>query len=122
MSHPCIHRARRGYAMLIVMMVILTSMIFGVVHQRHLIAALQIEQARIDSETYVYGPLSVLAIAVDRLEKGKPPAPIDYRYTHTVDGQATLYRISYTRAGNQWTVTAEPDPTAGGLPVLPTSL
>jgi hypothetical protein len=108
--------------MLIVMMVILTSMLFGVVHQRHLIAALQIEQARMDSEAYVYGPLSVLAIAVDRLEKSKPPAPIDYRYSHTVDGDTTLYRIRYARAGNQWTVTAEPDRSAGGLPTLPASL
>ena len=114
-------QSRSGYAMLIVMMVILTSTIFAVVHQRHLMAALQIEHARMESEAYVNGPLSVLAIAVDRLEKGKPPAPIEYQYTHTVDTTPTLYRISFTRAGDQWTVTAEPDTTAGGLATLPAS-
>ena len=107
--------------MLIVMIVIMTTTALAAVHQRHLNAALRVEQARVASEDYVNGPVSVLAIAIDRLNTGDAPAPVDYSYSHTVGTTTTLYRISYVRAGLNWTVTAEPDPTVGGLPALPAS-
>ncbi|MGB7344015.1 MAG: hypothetical protein WBD20_07365 [Pirellulaceae bacterium] len=112
---------RRGYAMLLVMVIILTSSAFVAVHQRNLNAALRIEQARIQSEDHRQGPVSVLAVACSRLETGDPPAPIDYRYDHTVDSVTTIYRVSYTSAGIQRTVTAVQDASAAGLPILPTT-
>ncbi|NND96640.1 MAG: hypothetical protein HKN47_04845 [Pirellulaceae bacterium] len=114
-------KRRRGYALLLVMVIILTSTAFAAVHQRHLSAALRLEQARIASEDYNAGPVSVLAIACDRLESGDPPPSTNYRYSHTVNGNTQLYRISYTVSGTQWTVVAEPDATAGSYPLLPAS-
>jgi hypothetical protein len=116
---PAAHR--RGYALLIVMVVIMTTTALAAAHQRYLSSALRIEQARMRSETLAQGPRTVLALAVDRLESGNAPAPVDYSYSHTVTGVTTLYRVSYRATGTTWTVTAEPDPTASGLPVLPTS-
>jgi hypothetical protein len=107
--------------LLIVLIVILTTSGLAAVHQRQLSAALRVEQARIQSENHARGPLSVLAIAIDRLKTGDPPAPVDYGYAHTVGGTTTLYRVSYAVAGTQWTVTAEPDPSAGALTTLPSS-
>lgn len=112
-------RASSGYALLIVLIVILTTTAIAAVHQRHLTAALRVEQARIASEAYARGPLGVLAIAIDRLKTGDPPAPIEYRYEHHAAATTTLYRISYAVAGTRWTVTAEPDPNAVSLSVLP---
>ena len=112
---------RRGYALLIVMIVIMTTTALAAAHQRYLNSALRIEQARVRSEAIARGPRTVLALAVDRLESGDAPAPVDYSYSHTVAGQTTLYRVSYSVAGTTWTVTAEPDPTAGLLATLPTS-
>ena len=112
---------RRGYALLFVMIIILTTTALAAAHQRYLNSALRIEQARIRSEAIARGPRTVLARAADLLETGDAPAPIDYRYSHTVGTDTTLYRVSYSRSGNIWTVTAEPDATAGLLPVLPTS-
>jgi hypothetical protein len=118
---PSCRPRRRGYALLIVLMVILTTTAMAAVHQRHLSAALRVEQARIQSEAYAQGPLAVLAVAIDLLKTGDPPAPIDYSYLHTVGTTATLYRISYAVSGTQWTVTAEPDASAGLLTTLPAS-
>lgn len=112
---------RRGYAMLVVMIVIMTTTALAAVHQRYLNTALRIEQARITSENNVNGPRTVLAIAIDRLSTGNAPAPISYSYSHTVGATTTLYRISYARAGVNWIVTAEPDSSAGALPSLPGS-
>ena len=112
---------RQGYALLIVMVVIMTTTALAAAHQRYLNSALRIEQARMRSEATAQGPRTVLAHAVDLLESGDAPAPIDYAYTHTVAGNTTLYRVSYSVAGTTWTVTAEPDATAVGLPVLPTN-
>ena len=114
-------RDRRGYAMLIVMIVIMTMTALAAVHQRQLNAALRIEQARVASEDRVYGSRTVLAIAIDRLRTGNAPAPVSYSYSHTVGGTTTLYRVTYARAGLNWTVTAEPDASAGFLTPLPAS-
>ena len=115
------HRARRGYAMLLVMVVILTSSAFVAVHQRHLNAALRLEQSRVRSEDYRRGPVTVASIACQRLETGDPPAPISYSYKHTVDAITTLYRVSYKQSGKQWTILAEPDDKAGIYNELPAS-
>ena len=112
---------RRGYALLIVLAVILTTTALAAVHQRQLSAALRVEQARMQSEAFAEGPLAVLATAIDRLKTGDPPAPVDYSYSHTVGATTTVFRISYAVAGTQWTVTALPDTTAGLLPALPAS-
>ena len=114
-------RRRRGYALLFVMIVILTTTAMAASHQRYLNTALRIEQARMRSEAIARGPRTVLARAADLLETGDAPAPVDYRYSHTVAAETTLYRVSYRRSGRTWTVTAEPDATAGILSVLPTS-
>ena len=66
------YHPRRGYAMLIVMIVIMTTTALAAVHQRHLNTALRVEQARVPARTYVNGPLSVLAIAIDRFDTGDP--------------------------------------------------
>ena len=112
---------RRGYALLIVMVLIMTTTAFAAAHQRYLNSALRIEQARVRSETIAQGPKAVLALAIDRLESGNPPAPVDYSCSHTVNGVTRLYRVSYRFAGSTWTVTADPDPTAGLLTALPAS-
>ena len=114
-------QGRRGYALLIVLTLILTTTALAAVHQRQLSAALRVEQARMASEAFAEGPLAVLATAIDRLKTGDPPAPVDYSYSHTVGATTTLFRISYAVSGTQWTVTALPDTTAGLLPALPTS-
>ena len=113
------HRARRGYAMLLVMVVLLTSSAFVAVHQRHLSAALRVEQARVQSEEYRRGPVTVLSVACQRLETGNPPSPVNYFYNHDQNGVTTMYRVSYSLSGSQWTIIAEPDSNAGiytGLP------
>lgn len=112
---------RDGYAMLIVLIVILTTTAFAAVHQRQLSAALRVEQARMESEAFAQGPLAVLATAIDRLKTGDPPAPVEYSFTHTAGGTSTVYRVSYAVAGNQWAVTALPDSTASLLPTLPSN-
>ncbi|QDT13319.1 hypothetical protein [Planctomycetes bacterium K23_9] len=112
---------RRGYAMILVMVIILSSSAFVAVHQRNLSAALRIEQARILSEEHRRGPVSVLAVACSRMETGDPPAPIQYRYEHIVNGVPTLYRISYSNVATEWTVNAVPDAGAVGLTELPAS-
>lgn len=114
-------RVRRGYALLVVLAVILTTTALAAVHQRHLSAALRVEQARIESEAFSQGPLAVLATAIDRLKTGDPPTPVDYSFSHTVSGTTTVYRISYSVSGTQWTVTALPDATATALTALPAS-
>jgi hypothetical protein len=101
--------------------VILTTTALAAVHQRHLSAALRVEQARVQSEAFSQGPLAVLASAIDRLKTGDPPTPVDYSYSHTVGTTTTVYRVSYSVSGTQWTVTALPDPAASFLPALPTS-
>lgn len=111
--------ARRGYAMLVVMILILTTTALAAVHQRHLSAALRIEQARVESETYAQGPLTVLAIAIDRLKTGDPPMPVDYSFEQTVAGVTNVYQVSYSVSGTQWIVTADPIASAGLLPPLP---
>lgn len=115
---------RSGYALLIVMMLIMTMTGLAAVHQRNLNTALRIEQARMQSESRVHGPLSVLAHAIDLLKTGDAPAPIDYSFSHTYESTTTLYRVSYDVSGkgdNKWQVTANPDPSAIGLPALPDS-
>ena len=113
--------SRKGYALLIVMIVIMTTTALAAAHQRYLNTALRIEQARVRSEMMARGSRTVLAHAIDLLESGNAPAPVDYSYAHTVAGTTTLYRISYGMTGTTWTVTAEPDPTAGALTTLPAS-
>lgn len=115
------YRGRRGYAMLLVMVVILTSSAFVAVHQRHLNAALRLEQSRVLSEDYRRGPVTVLSVACQRLETGNPPAPISYFYNHTIDTVTTMYRVSYSQSGAQWTIIAEPDTNAGIYDELPTT-
>jgi len=113
---------RNGYALLIVMMLIVTMTGLAAVHQRNLNAALRVEQARMESEDRHLGPISVLAHAIDLLKTGDAPAPVEYRYSHTVGSTTTMYRISYSVSGkgdNNWQVTANPDPTAGALAELP---
>ena len=107
--------------MLIVLIVILTTTGLAAVHQRHLSTALRVEQARVQSEAHAQGPLTVLAVAIDLLKTGDPPAPVDYSYLHTVGTTTTLYRISYSVSGTQWTVTAEPIASVGTLTTLPGS-
>ncbi|TWU08184.1 hypothetical protein [Stieleria varia] len=114
-------KRRDGYVMLIVMMLILTTTAFAAVHQRHLASALRIEQARMLSEDRIAGPVAVMAVACERLESGQPPSPSAYQYTQTVRGTAVLYRIDYQLNGSRWTVSANPDPSATGLAVLPAS-
>ena len=114
-------KRRSGYALLLVVIIILTSTAMSAVYQRHLNSALRIEQARVASEENARGPLSVLAVALESLDSGDPPAPVDYSYSHTVDSTTTLYRVMYRNVLGQWIVTAEPDPTAGSLPTLPTN-
>lgn len=118
------HPPRNGYALLIVMMLIVTMTGLAAVHQRNLNSALRIEQARVESENRTRGPLSVLAHAIDLLKTGEAPAPIDYRYFHTFGSTKTLYRVSYSVSGKnneKWFVTANPDPTASSLAPLPDS-
>jgi hypothetical protein len=113
---------RSGYALVIVTMLILTMSGMGAVHQRNLNAALRIEQARMESEDYRQGPLTVLAHAIDLLKAGDAPAPVSYSYSHTVGTTTTLYRVSYAVSGagdEKWNVTADPDPSAGSLADLP---
>lgn len=113
---------RQGYALLIVMMLIVTMTGLAAVHQRNLNAALRVEQARMESEAHHLGPLWVIAHAIDLLKTGDAPAPIQYRYSHTFGGSTTMYRISYDVSGkgdDTWHVTANPDPTAGALAELP---
>lgn len=107
--------------MVVVMMLILTATAMAAVQMRHLSSALRIEQARMRSEARVQGPVMVLAIACARLEAGNPPASnATYQYTHHDGIQSTLYRVAYVEvAQDRWTVTADPDPTAGTLPALP---
>ena len=119
--HPRQAQSRKGYALLIVMIVIMTTTALAAAHQRYLDSALRIEQSRIRSEEMAQGPRTVLARAVDLLETGDAPAPVDYRYSHTVGTTTTMYRVSYSVAGSVWTVTAEPDATAGSLSILPAS-
>jgi hypothetical protein len=107
--------------LLIVLIVILTTTGLAAVHQRNLSTALRVEQARIQSEAHAQGPLTVLAVAIDLLKTGDPPAPVEYSYAHTLGATTTLYRISYRVSGTRWTVTAQPDPSAGALAVLPAS-
>ncbi len=116
----CGPNCRGGYALLIVLIVILTTTGLAAVHQRQLSAALRVEQARIQSEMHARGPLKVLAVAIDLLKTGDPTLP-SYSYPHTVDATTTLYRVNYSVSGTQWTVTAEPDASAGSLPLLPAS-
>ena len=122
-TEPALRHARRrgGYAMLLVMVIILTSTAFVALHQRHLNSALRIEQSRMRSETFRAGPVSVVAVACERLETGDPASPVSYRYDHSVDGLTTLYRVDYELVGTQWTITAEPDSAALLLPDLPAS-
>lgn len=110
---------RSGYAMLIVMMLILTTTALAAVHTRHLNSALRVEQARVRSETRARGALTVLAIACQRLETGDPTSGDSYRYTHS-DGLD--YRITYDEvASDRWQVTADPDANATALLMLPDS-
>tara|TARA_R110002049_G_scaffold4601_5_gene32091 strand:- start:134197 stop:134568 length:372 start_codon:yes stop_codon:yes gene_type:complete len=118
---PPAAKKRQGYALLIVMIVVMTTTALAAAHQRHLNTKLRLEQARVRSEIISRGPRKVLAKAVDLLETGDAPAPVDYQYSHTSGSLTRLYRVSYRSAGNTWTVTAEPDPTAGTLADLPTS-
>ncbi|MEL6105936.1 MAG: hypothetical protein AAFU85_07865 [Planctomycetota bacterium] len=110
---------RAGYAMLIVMMLILTTTALAAVHTRHLNSALRVEQARLRSESRARGPVTVLAIACQRLETGDPVSGDSFRYTHT-DGLE--YRVTYTEvSSNRWQVTADPDSGATALVMLPDS-
>lgn len=107
--------------MVVVMVLILTSTAMAAVHARYLTASLRIEQARMKSETRSRGPLTVLAIACQRIETGIPTTgSVSYRYSHNDGIQTVLYRITYQATDtNRWTVTADPDPTATTLPMLP---
>jgi hypothetical protein len=126
MSHRPNRRRRRvrrnGYALVIVTMLILTMSGLAAVHQRNLNSALRVEQARMESEAYRLGPMTVLAHAIDLLKAGDAPAPVSYSYSHTVGSTTTLYRVSYALSGkdkNNWNVTVDPDPSAAWLADLP---
>ena len=98
-----------------------TTTALAAAHQRHLSAALRVEQARVRSEQRNDGPIAVLAIACARLETGDPPTSASYRYSHTAGGATTLYRVDFVSNASLWTVTAEPDATAAIFPLLPDS-
>ncbi|PNY35702.1 hypothetical protein C2E31_16575 [Rhodopirellula baltica] len=106
-----------------VMILILTSSALAAVHSRYLTTALQIEQARIKREAFVHGPVSVLAIACQRLETGDPPATsFDFRFDADIDNSNRIYRVTYQRLNaSQWTVSAREDADALSLPPLPKS-
>lgn len=112
---------RGGYAMLIVLALVLSSTALATIQMRHLDSALRIERARIEAEEYSAGSLSVLALAIEHLQTGDPPVPVNYGYFHTVAGVSNGYQISYAKLNDQWTVTATPDLTANLLVVLPAS-
>ena len=114
-------RNRGGYAMLIVLAIVLSSTALATIQMRHLDSALRIERKRMEAQEYSAGSLSVLAIAIERLQTGDPPTPIDYGYLHTVAGTSTWYRIRYANATDQWAVNATPDPSAEKLAILPAS-
>ncbi|KAA1262191.1 hypothetical protein LF1_47530 [Rubripirellula obstinata] len=114
-------RNRGGYAMLIVLAIVLSSTALATIQMRHLDSALRIERARIEAEEYSAGSLSVLALAIDRLQTGDPPTPFNYGHLHTTAGASTWYRISYAKVIDQWTVTATPDVDASALLLLPAS-
>ncbi len=105
--------------MLIVLAVVLSTMALAAVQIRYLDSATRIQQASMRSTAYSDGPLTVLAIAIDRLDTGDPPTPVSYRFDHTVDGIPTVYRIDYAYTLDRWTITANPDPTATPLALLP---
>ena len=112
---------RKGYAMLIVIAIVLSSTALATIQMRHLDSALRIERARMDAQAYSAGSLSVVAIAIERLETGDPSTFFDYGYSHTVGGNQNWYRIDYDNTVDQWTVNATPDPTAAKLWRLPSS-
>ncbi|TWT54261.1 hypothetical protein Pla22_19030 [Rubripirellula amarantea] len=114
-------RRRGGYAMLIVLIVVLSTSALAATQMRYLEAAARIERARLNTESYSSGPLTVLSIAINRVYTGDPPTSGSYQYSHTVGANTTLYRIDYVRNVDAWTVTADPDPTASTLPLLPAS-
>ena len=107
--------------MVVVMMLILTATAMAALQMRHLNSALRIEQARQRSETRVNGPVMVLAIACARLETGDPPSNnVSYRYTHNSSTESLVYRVTFQKlTTDRWTITANPDATAGSLPNLP---
>ena len=107
--------------MLIVLALVLSSTALATIQMRHLDSALRIERARIEAEEYSAGSLSVLAIAIERLQTGAPPSPVNYGFSNTVASVATWYQISYIKTADRWTVTATPDPTANALVILPAS-
>ena len=114
-------RPRQGYAMLIVLIVVLSTSALAATQMRYLDSATRIERARINAEDYSNGPLTVLAVAINRVQSGDPPNPAAFRYSHNVGTATTLYRIDYSRVRDDWTVTATPDPNAGSLAQLPGS-
>ncbi|MEM9588091.1 MAG: hypothetical protein AAGA03_12490 [Planctomycetota bacterium] len=118
------HRAparRSGYALLIVIVVLMASTALAAIHQRHLSSGLRIEQARIQSERERLGHLTALGIAIDRLETGRPSPGSRYGYEHQLDGESIWYAIQYDLTGTDWSVTATADPNASSEAILPAS-
>lgn len=116
---------RGGFVMVLVMITIMATAAMAAVHQRSLTAAIRLEQARMESERVNLAPRAALAVAVEALHTGDPfdgDGTAEYRLDHTFNGVTTMHRVTYFRVGTTWSVTADPDPSAGSLAMLPANL
>ncbi len=114
--------ARGGFAMLIVMVVLIAMLGMAAVHQRRLSAALRIEEAVVAAEERHRGPLFALARALEVAETGTPPSNLavyGFQFVPAGQTQQQAYAICYTRAGSQWTVDVQRIDDASSLPPLP---
>lgn len=113
---------RGGFAMLMVMVVLIAMLGMAAVHQRRLSAALRIEEAVVAAEARHHGPLFALAQALEVAETGAPPSnPALYglQFVAAGDTQPQDYSVRYIRDGREWTVDVQRVDDASGLTPLP---
>jgi hypothetical protein len=117
-----IRTPRRGYALLLVLvLVVLFSALWGVAY-RQIAAAVRVEAVNVQQTQRDQGSTEAVAMGLTLLETGAPPLPWPYSCAVTLNTPAgpISYTVTFTSEGpSQWAVSAFPTAVGQSPPPMP---
>ena len=113
--------ARRGYAMLTVLIFLALMMVMVAINQRHLSSILRVEEQRLASSDFHQGTGRATVMALELLETGTPPSNpyVCSVYIPTSAGTESFTVTFVSNAPNTWDVHVEPSSETIPPPPMP---
>jgi hypothetical protein len=109
--------------MLAVLVFLAVGLTLVSINQRYIKALLRLEHARSQAEAFDQGPREVMAMSLELLETGLPPAnPYTCGATlETSDGRRTFLVVFNSSGDGTWSVQVAPADDGAGLEPMPIS-